>query len=125
MLCSTIRDIIVHTAERLPEKEAIRYKKGKNEIEGKTYAQLKEDGEKFSAVPKTAIFGKYVLIKCMWVIYMKKDICAPRKKIDQKREGKRLPLSLILFKIQILHMVCALGVDSFLLLLPICFFGSA
>ena len=53
MLCSTIRDIIVHTAERLPEKEAIRYKKGKNEIAGKTYAQLKADGEKFSAVLKT------------------------------------------------------------------------
>ena len=53
MLCSTIRDIIVGTAERLPNKEAIRYKKGKNEIEGKTYAQLREDGEKFSAVLKT------------------------------------------------------------------------
>ena len=53
MLCSTIRDIIVHTAEILPEKEAIRYKKGKNEIAGKTYAQLKADGEKFSAVLKT------------------------------------------------------------------------
>ena len=53
MLCSTIRDIIVQTAERLPEKEAIRYKKGKNEIEAKTYAQLKADSEKFSAVLKT------------------------------------------------------------------------
>lgn len=31
-------------------------------------------GEKFSAVPKTAIFGKYVLIKCMWVICMKKSL---------------------------------------------------
>ena len=53
MLVSTIRDIIVQSAERLPEKEAIRYKKGKNEIEAKTYAQLKTDSERFTAVLKT------------------------------------------------------------------------
>ena len=53
MLCSTIRDIIVSSAERVPQKDAIRYKKSKNEIEAKTYAQLKEDSEKFSAVLKS------------------------------------------------------------------------
>ena len=53
MLCSTIRELVASPAARVPEKEAIRYKKGKNEIEAKTYAQLKADSEKFSAVLKT------------------------------------------------------------------------
>ena len=53
MLCSTIRDLLAVPAGRLPQKDAIRYKKGKNEIVGKTYAQLKTDSEKFSAVLKT------------------------------------------------------------------------
>ena len=53
MLVSTIRDIIVSSAGRAPQKDAIRYKKSKNEIEAKTYAQLKGDSEKFSAVLKT------------------------------------------------------------------------
>lgn len=53
MLVSTIRDIIVSSGERVPEKDAIRYKKGKKEIESKTYAQLKSDSERFSAVLKT------------------------------------------------------------------------
>ena len=52
MLVSTIRDLIVSAERRVPEKAAIRYKKGKNEIETKTYAQLKADSEKFSAVLK-------------------------------------------------------------------------
>ena len=46
MLVSTIRDLIVSAERRVPEKAAIRYKKGKNEIEKKTYAQLKNDSEK-------------------------------------------------------------------------------
>lgn len=53
MLRSTIRDIIVSATERVPEKVAIKYKKDKNEIVGKTYTQLKEDSEKFSAVLQT------------------------------------------------------------------------
>ena len=53
MLVSTIRDIIVSSAMRVPEKDAIRYKKSKNEIVSKSYAQLKADSEKFSAVLKT------------------------------------------------------------------------
>ena len=52
MLVSTIRNLIVSAERRVPEKAAIRYKKGKNEIETKTYAQLKADSEKFSAVLK-------------------------------------------------------------------------
>lgn len=52
MLCSTIRDLLVMPTSRLPQKVAIRYKKGKNEIEEKTYSQLKEDSEKFSVVLK-------------------------------------------------------------------------
>ena len=53
MICSTIREILVQSAGRLPNKDAIRYKKGKDEIESKTYTQLKEDSERFSAVLKT------------------------------------------------------------------------
>ena len=52
MLCSTIRDIIVRSAEKYGTDDAIRYKKGKKEIEAKTYQQLKDDSEKFSAVLK-------------------------------------------------------------------------
>lgn len=53
MLCSTIRDLLAVPVSRLPEKAAIRYKKGKNEIAEKTYSQIKADSEKFSAVLKT------------------------------------------------------------------------
>ena len=55
MLCSTIRDIIVRSAEKYGTDDAIRYKKGKKEIEAKTYQQLKDDSEKFSAVLKEGI----------------------------------------------------------------------
>ena len=53
MLCSTICDILALSAARVPGNVAIRYKKGKNEIEEKTYAQIKADSEKFSSVLKT------------------------------------------------------------------------
>ena len=53
MICSTIREILVQSAGRLPNKDAIRYKKGKDQIESKTYTQLKEDNERLSAVLKT------------------------------------------------------------------------
>ena len=53
MLVSTIRDIIVSAEARVPQKDAIRYKKSKNKIENKTYTQLKADSERFSAVLKT------------------------------------------------------------------------
>lgn len=53
MLCSTIREIMARSAERFRDNEAIRYKKGKNEIECKTYGELYADSEQFSAVLKT------------------------------------------------------------------------
>ncbi len=52
MLCSTIREIVVRSAEQYGAEDAIRYKKGKKEIEAKTYGDLKQDSEGFSAVLK-------------------------------------------------------------------------
>lgn len=48
MICSTIRDILVQTEEKFGGKDAIRYKIGKNEIETKSYTQLRQDSESFS-----------------------------------------------------------------------------
>ena len=50
MLCSTVRDILVNTEKKYGPEDAIRYKKSKNEIESKTYTQLREDSESFSCV---------------------------------------------------------------------------
>lgn len=50
MLSNTIREIIVRAAQNHGTIDAVRYKKSKNEIAAKTYTQLKEDSEKFSAV---------------------------------------------------------------------------
>lgn len=50
MLCSTIREILARSAEKFCDKDAIRYKKGKNEIVCKSYQELWADSEKFSAV---------------------------------------------------------------------------
>lgn len=52
MLCSTVREILVNTEKKYGPEDAIRYKIGKNEIESKTYTQLKEDSESFSNVLK-------------------------------------------------------------------------
>ena len=73
MLCSTIRDIIVRSAEKYGTDDAIRYKKGKKEIEAKTYHQLKDDSEKFSAVLKElGEQGKHIALTGMtsyeWII---------------------------------------------------------
>ena len=73
MLCSTIRDIIVRSAEKYGTDDAIRYKKGKKEIEAKTYQQLKDDSEKFSAVLKElGEHGKHIALTGMtsyeWII---------------------------------------------------------
>lgn len=48
MICSTIRDILVQTEEKFGGEDAIRYKIGKNEIETKSYTQLRQDSESFS-----------------------------------------------------------------------------
>ena len=50
MTFSTIREIVVYAAEQFGDGDAIRYKIGKNEIEAKSYAQLKKDSESFSCV---------------------------------------------------------------------------
>lgn len=52
MVYSTIRDILVTAEEKFGAEDAIRYKKNKNEIEAKTYTQLKKDSESFSCVLK-------------------------------------------------------------------------
>lgn len=52
MVCSTIREIIVDAQEKYGTRDAIRYKKSKDEIESRTYTQLKDDTERFSNVLK-------------------------------------------------------------------------
>lgn len=52
MVYSTIRDILVAAEEKFGTEDAIRYKKSKNEIEAKTYKQLRKDSEGFSNVLK-------------------------------------------------------------------------
>ena len=52
MLCSTVRQILDGTEKKYGPEDAIRYKVGKNEIEAKSYTQLKEDSESFSNVLK-------------------------------------------------------------------------
>lgn len=73
MLCSTIRDIIVRSAKNHGTCDAVRYKKSKNEIEAKTYNQLKGDSEKFSAVLKElGELGKHIALTGMtsyeWIV---------------------------------------------------------
>ena len=50
MVCSTIRQIVVQAEQNFGTEDAIRYKKGRKEIEAKSYRQLKEDSESFSRV---------------------------------------------------------------------------
>ena len=50
MLCSTVREILVNTEKKYGAEDAVRYKISKNEIESKTYTQLKEDSESFSCL---------------------------------------------------------------------------
>ena len=52
MLCSTVRQILDSTEKKYGPEDAIRYKISKNEIESKSYTQLKEDSESFSNVLK-------------------------------------------------------------------------
>lgn len=50
MVTSTIREILVDAQERFKDGDVVRYKIGKNQIETKSYTQLKEDSESFSRV---------------------------------------------------------------------------
>ena len=49
MTCETIREIVVNARQRFGDGDAVRYKEGKGEIRSKTYRQLAEDSERFSA----------------------------------------------------------------------------
>ena len=48
MVCSTIREILVHSQEQFGDEDVVRYKVGPKKIEAKTYTQLREDSESFS-----------------------------------------------------------------------------
>lgn len=50
MDCKTIRDIVVYSAETYGDQDAIRYKAGKNEVESKSFTELRADSESFSRV---------------------------------------------------------------------------
>lgn len=52
MVCKTIREILVGTEQKFGAEDAIRYKKKKDEIETKSYTQLRQDSESFSKVLK-------------------------------------------------------------------------
>ena len=73
MNCNTIRDILVQAQQKYQDTDAIRYKKNKNEIEAKSYTQLREDSERFSAALETlGVTGKHIAITGMtsysWVV---------------------------------------------------------
>ena len=50
MLYTTLREIITKSAEQYADIDAVRYKIGKDAIEAKTYAQLRKDSQKVSAL---------------------------------------------------------------------------
>lgn len=52
MLFSTIKEMLVNTEGKYGDGDAVCYKIGKDEIESKTYTQLKADSERFSNVLK-------------------------------------------------------------------------
>ena len=61
MLCTTIREILVNAEKKLGTEDAIRYKKSKNEIETKSYTDLKNDSESLSnALRKLGAEGGHV-----------------------------------------------------------------
>lgn len=52
MVCKTIREILMAAEQEFGAEDAIRYKKKKDEIEAKSYTQLRQDSESFSNVLK-------------------------------------------------------------------------
>lgn len=63
MLCSTIREILVKAEAEYGAEDAIRYKKSKDEIESKSYSDLKKDSESFSnALQKLGEEGGHVAL---------------------------------------------------------------
>lgn len=65
-MVSTIREIIIQAAETYQDASAIRYKISKKEIASKSYAQLREDSERFSNVlGELGEQGKHIAITGM------------------------------------------------------------
>lgn len=65
MTDQTIRELLVHAAEKYSDRDVIKYKAGK-EVTAKTYAQLKKDSESFSNVLKAlGEVGSHVAITGM------------------------------------------------------------
>lgn len=63
MSCSTIREILVGAEQRFSDGDAVRYKISKNEIETKSYTQLKKDSESFSRMlAETGEQGNHIAI---------------------------------------------------------------
>lgn len=50
MVYSTIREILIDAEKEYGKEDAVRFKVSKNEVEAKTYTQLKNDSESFSRV---------------------------------------------------------------------------
>lgn len=63
MVTSTIREILVDAEARFKEADVVRFKAGKNQIEARSYTQLKEDSESFSRVLDTlGQNGKHIAV---------------------------------------------------------------
>ncbi|MCM1245063.1 MAG: long-chain fatty acid--CoA ligase, partial [Roseburia sp.] len=63
MLFHTIQEILAHTEKKYGPKDAIRYKVNKDTVETKSYTELKEDSERFSALLcKFGKTGKHIAI---------------------------------------------------------------
>lgn len=80
MVCNTIREILVQAEERFGDKDAIRYKIGKDKTESKTYSRLKEDSEHFSGALKAmGMKGKHVAVlgatSYEWIVAYLGTVC--------------------------------------------------
>lgn len=73
MIYSTIREILVQAEQNFGAGDAIRYKISKNEIEAKSYTQLKQDSESFSnALGKLGALNQHIamigLTSYQWLV---------------------------------------------------------
>lgn len=73
MVCSTIREILVHSEQTYGDGDAIRYKLKKDVVEAKSYTQLRNDSESFSnALKKLNEQGSHIAITGMtsyeWIV---------------------------------------------------------
>ena len=66
MQYSTIREILVHAAEKFGDGDAVRYKLKKDVVESKSYTRLKADSESFSRILESlGETGKHIAMKGM------------------------------------------------------------